>query len=312
MPEALISFDRWSLIMKISHLFYVMIALILLSGCVEPQKFVALETRVAAMEMENNRQLTRKNQTSKKSAAENQQTQLKIEKDLDAIVNRLNKAANISQEEYADLKYDIQVIKEDAQRLDGLIQEIKHNFEEYSQKDRADIEKTLEILDNAISKNHEKVIKLEKYMGFEPSAATAPEIENSQVSSEAPKKDAEQELYDFAKKLFDDGDKENARIQFENFINKYSDSMNADNARFWIADSYYAEKWFEKAILEYQKVLEEYPDSNKLAAARLKQGYAFAELGEKANARLILKELLKKHADSNEAKYAQEKLKSLK
>jgi len=58
--------------------------------------------------------------------------------------------------------------------------------------------------------------------------------------------------------------------------------------------------------------MEEYPDSNKLAAARLKQGYAFAELGEKANARLILKELIKKHPDTNEAKYAREKLKKLK
>ncbi|MCP4718042.1 MAG: tetratricopeptide repeat protein, partial [Desulfobacteraceae bacterium] len=72
-----------------------------------------------------------------------------------------------------------------------------------------------------------------------------------------------------------------------------------------------AEKWYEKAILEYQKVLEDYPESNKTAAARLKQGYSFAELGETANARLILKELIKRHPDSNEAKYARKKLKSL-
>jgi tol-pal system protein YbgF len=154
------------------------------------------------------------------------------------------------------------------------------------------------------------VIQLEKYMGFEPSLPG--EMEKKAISDEAPGKNSEQKLYAFAKKLFDDGDKENARIQFENFINKYPKSDNADNARFWIADSYYFEKWFEKAILEYQKVLELYPTSNKLAAARLKQGYAFAELGEKANARLILKELLKKHPNSNEAKFAQKKLKNLK
>ena len=150
-------------------------------------------------------------------------------------------------------------------------------------------------------------------MGFEPSATDGIDgVEKKVASSENPEKNAEQELYEFAKKLFDDGDMENARIQFGNFINKYPKSDNTDNARFWIADSYYAEKWFEKAILEYQKVLEDYPGSNKLAAARLKQGYAFSELGEKANARLILRELLKKHPDSNEAKYAQKKLESLK
>jgi TolA-binding protein len=63
--------------------------------------------------------------------------------------------------------------------------------------------------------------------------------------------------------------------------------------------------------LEYQKVLENYPNSNKNAAARLKQGYAFAALGEKANARLILKELITRYPNSQEAKYAKEKLKNL-
>jgi TolA-binding protein len=71
------------------------------------------------------------------------------------------------------------------------------------------------------------------------------------------------------------------------------------------------ETWYEKAILEYQKVLEQYPDSNKTAAARLKQGYAFAELGEHANARLILNELITRYPDSREAGFAKEKLKKL-
>jgi len=295
--------------MRTIYFFYSVIVLLIFSGCVEPQKFVALENRVAAMEMENNRQLSRQKEKLKVSAIQNKQNQLKLREDIEAI-KKIVTENSISREEYAELKYNIQTTKKDLQRVKGLIEEINHNFAEYSQKDREAIEKELDRLDHAISKNYEKVIKLEKYMGFEPSAAG--EVEKKAESSEKPKKDAEQELYNFAKRLFDDGDNENARIQFENFINKYPDSDNADNARFWIADSYYVEKWFEKAILEYQKVLEKYPNGNKLAAARLKQGYAFAELGEKANARLILKELLKKHPDSNEAKYAKAKLKSLK
>jgi len=160
-------------------------------------------------------------------------------------------------------------------------------------------------------RNYERLITLEKYMGFEPGEAKPVDANTQPLATSTPEAASEQESYALAKKMFDEGDKENARIQFENFINKYPDSKNADNARFWIADSYYAEKWYEKAILEYQKVLEEYPNSNKTAAARLKQGYSFAELGETANARLILKELIKRHPDSNEAKYARKKLKSL-
>jgi tol-pal system protein YbgF len=283
--------------------------LIFLSGCVESQSFAVLENRVAAIEMENNRQLTRKNAESKELAIQNEQQQLMLKQDFEALEKRLDEGHSMSRDEYAELKYDIQSFKEDLQRLEGLIGEVNHRFQTSSQQEKEAFDKQLERLDMAISKNYERLIRLEKYMGFEPSVGG--EIAKDLVASEEPAKDTEQEAYDFAKRLFDDGDNANARIQFENFINKFPDSPNADNARFWIADSYYAEKWFEKAILEYQKVLEGYPDSNKLAAARLKQGYAFAELGEKANARLILKELIKKHPKSNEAKYAQEKLKSL-
>lgn len=285
--------------MKTRYLFYSMIiALVFLSGCVQPSKFVALENRVAAMEMEYGRQTEKLKQY--------EQNQLEIKKFFKDLQKK-----SIGREEYAELKYNIKTMKEDLQKAEGLTQEVRHNISQYIQKDEKTLDLKLEQLDQAISNNYKKIIKLEKYMGFEPSAADQTQAEKKRESSEKPGQDAEQKLYDLAKKLFDDGDKKNARIQFENFINKYPDSDNTDNARFWIADSYYSEKWFEKAILEYQKVLENYPDSNKLAAARLKQGYAFAKLGEKANARLILKELLKKHPDSKEAEYARKKLKSL-
>jgi tol-pal system protein YbgF len=292
--------------MKILYSIVGVLVFVFLSGCVEDQSFVALETKVAVLEMESAQQLSGQNERLNAFATQSHQNQSKIK----TLEKRLSDSPVISQEEYAELNYTIKTMKEDLQRLKGSIEEINYHFTQGSQNGGTPIEKKIERLDQAISKNYEKLIKLEKYMGFEPSAAG--EIEKKTDPAQAPKENTEQQLYDAAKKLFDDGDKENARIQFENFINKYPDSDNADNARFWIADSYYSEKWFEKAILEYQKVLEDYPDSNKMAAARLKQGYAFAELGEKANARLILKELLKKHSGTKEAKYAQEKLKKLK
>jgi len=296
--------------MKIYHFFCIIIGFLVFYGCVEPQKFVALENRVAAMEMERKKQLN---------------AQSEKDKEIETIQEKVKEG--IRPEDYADMKYDIKVLKENNQRLENALEEINHNLGNYSKKDREELEKRLERLDNAISQNYEKLVELEKYLGLEPSRAvdTSPgekasitrtgdeqKAENRPPASDEPKNEnEEQALYAAAKKMFDEGDKANARNQFEEFIKKYPKSDNADNARFWIAESYYSEKWFEKAILEYQKVLENYPKSNKTAASRLKQGYAFAELGEKANARLILNELLKKHPDSNEAKFAKEKLKSL-
>jgi TolA-binding protein len=68
----------------------------------------------------------------------------------------------------------------------------------------------------------------------------------------------------------------------------------------------------KKAILEYQNVIEKYPKGNKAPAALLKQGLAFSNIGDTANSKLILQELGRKYPNSNEAKVAAEKLKTMK
>lgn len=282
-------------------ILFIGMGIILFTGCVAPEQQKTIDNRISALEAENGRQAS--------LLAELGGREARMAADLESIRSELQTDGKSIRENTAEIKYEINRMKERFQQLEGLIEEIKYSFGSNTQVQSDEQEKRLDRLDNAISRNYEKIINLEKYMGFEPTAAK--QADPGTDTAERPRQASEQELYDFAKKLFDDGDLENARIQFENFINKYPDSKNADNARFWIADSFYAEKWYEKAILEYQKVLENYPKSNKNAAARLKQGYSFAELGEKANARLILNELIKRHPKSKEAAYAKEKLKNL-
>ncbi len=269
-------------------------AIVLLSGCVAPNQFEALETRVAVIEQDSGR----------RNALDQTNTN-----DFGHLKQQVDEFSKTTREDYAEVKYDIQQLKEDFHGIQAQLEEVSYKFGMNGQESQESLEKRLERLDNAISRNYEKVIALEKYMGFEPTASGSPGQKNDHMPSQ--KQDTEDGLYAYAKKLLDQSDLENARVQFENFISKFPDSKNADNARFWIADSYYAEKWYEKAILEYQKVLENYPNSNKNASARLKQGYAFAALGEKANARLILNELITRYPNSQEAKYAKEKLKNI-
>ncbi|WP_289023124.1 tol-pal system protein YbgF [Desulfobacter postgatei] len=269
--------------------FYLCLAaIVVISGCVTPNQYEVLETRVAVIEQNNSRRNTL-DQTNTDELGH-----------LKQLVDEFSKTAR---ENYAEMKYDIQQLRDDFHKTQSQIEEVS------GQESQESLEKMLERLDNAISRNYEKIVALEKHMGFEPSVSGSPGQNNDSVAGEI--QETEEGLYSYAKKLLDQGDLESARLQFENFISKYPDSQNADNARFWIADSYYAEKWYEKAILEYQKVLENYPNSNKNAAARLKQGYAFVALGEKANARLILKELITRYPNSQEAKYASEKLKKI-
>ncbi len=100
-----------------------------------------------------------------------------------------------------------------------------------------------------------------------------------------------------------------ARLNY--FLRKHPQSKYADNAQYWIGESYYALKEFDQAILEYDAVRRKYPSGNKVPAALLKQGFAFAELGDKVDARLILQELIARYPQSKEAVMAKKKVKAL-
>ena len=99
--------------------------------------------------------------------------------------------------------------------------------------------------------------------------------------------------------------------RFKDFQKKHPKSNLAANAQYWIGESHYALREFDQAIIEFDAVRTRYPEGAKVPAALLKQAYAFAELGENSNARLLLQEVVEKHAQSPEATQAKQKLKTL-
>ncbi|MFO7989746.1 MAG: tol-pal system protein YbgF [Desulfotignum sp.] len=286
-----------------------MAVLLLLSGCVAPDQYRVLENRVNALEMDN----------ARLKALQAKFDGLSTE--LSAAVEALEKTVQANDQDFreriAEINQDLQQVHKKYGQLQGVMEETAYQLGTTDLGTRPNLTQILDRMDRAVSRNQTRITRLETYMGFEPTVPGTDDTNGPDTpvpdtdEGQTPKPVSDKTAYEQAKKTFDNGDMDAARIQFENFINTFPESSLVGNARFWIADSYYVEKWYEKAILEYQKVLEEHPDSNKTAAARLKQGYAFAELGENANARLILNELINRYPDSREAGFAREKLKKL-
>lgn len=102
-----------------------------------------------------------------------------------------------------------------------------------------------------------------------------------------------------------------AIARFTEFLKKHPKSSLAANAQYWIGECYYALRKFDQAIIEFDVVRRKYPEADKVPAALLKQGFAFAELGEKLNARLVLQEVVEKFPESAEAGKAKLRLKAL-
>ncbi|MBI2359565.1 MAG: tol-pal system protein YbgF [Deltaproteobacteria bacterium] len=117
--------------------------------------------------------------------------------------------------------------------------------------------------------------------------------------------------YEEALALMERKDFRGAIARFKDFLNKHPESDLADNAQYWIGEGHYALREFDQAILEFDAVRRKYPKGDKVPAALLKLGFAFAELGDKIDARLILQELIGRYPQSEEALKAQQKLKTL-
>jgi tol-pal system protein YbgF len=116
--------------------------------------------------------------------------------------------------------------------------------------------------------------------------------------------------YENAWRSFERKDYQVAASRFREFIKKYAKSRLTASAQFWLGESHFGLKEFDKAIVAYDEV-RRFPQSDKAAAALLRQGFAFAELGEKLNARLVLQELVEKFPQSAEAPRAKQRLKAL-
>ena len=118
-------------------------------------------------------------------------------------------------------------------------------------------------------------------------------------------------VYNEAYNTLRSGNYEGARQQFNNFLQKYKESDLADNAQFWIGESYFKQNKFEEAIVALEELIKNYPKSNKTAEAYYKQALSFSAISDVVAARARLEMLLSEYPNGELAQKAQQKLDEL-
>jgi tol-pal system protein YbgF len=78
--------------------------------------------------------------------------------------------------------------------------------------------------------------------------------------------------------------------EFKKFIQAHPKDSLSGNAQYWIGEGYYAKADYPKAITEFQKVIDNYPNNTKKCDTLLKQGMAFTNMKDPSNAKLFYKE----------------------
>ncbi|MGA8541471.1 MAG: tetratricopeptide repeat protein [Terriglobales bacterium] len=132
--------------------------------------------------------------------------------------------------------------------------------------------------------------------------------QQAQQMAQAPPPDV---LYNNALRDYNGAKNDLAIQEFSDYIKFYPNTDLAGNAYFYLAEIQFKAGDYQKAIENYDLVLQNFPSGNKAAAAELKKGFALLESGKEEDGVQELKRVIQRYPRTNEAIQARERLRKL-
>ncbi|MBI5561280.1 MAG: tol-pal system protein YbgF [Deltaproteobacteria bacterium] len=258
----------------------------------------------------------------------------RLVKENDALKARL--AALEAQEGGSDVKNDVDALRQKVAGVNNEMDKLRQEFsfvqgavesDDYSKTEAKDavrsVSASLAQMNDKVASLETRIKDVEAKTAALKDAAEAKEkaqaqAQMAQAGAEAAAQDAKpaqppaDDLYAKGYKAAIDKRLDEAQESLAAFLASYPDHKLASNAQYWLGEVYYAKGDFERAVLEFDKVVKKYPKAEKTAAAMLKEGYSFEKLGSVKEARVLLEDVVERFPKSTEAKLAKERLKALK
>ena len=122
---------------------------------------------------------------------------------------------------------------------------------------------------------------------------------------------SDQDNYQLAFDLLKNGNYMESAEAFGQFLAVFPSSPLADNAQYWLAETYYVQRQFTTALPTFQTVVDRYPDSTKLPDALLKIGFCSYELQQWDAAREALTRVAREFPETTAARLASQRLERL-
>lgn len=95
---------------------------------------------------------------------------------------------------------------------------------------------------------------------------------------------------------------------FNALLRNYPQGQYADNARYWLAETYYVQRNYPAALAEFDRLVQLNPGSPRVPGALLKIGYIQYEQEAYDQARAALGQVIAQYPDSTEARLAKSRL----
>ena len=227
-------------------------------------------------------------------------------------VNKLNATMNSLQKSVQDVQANsgtrLDTMSTQVQGLSDNLEEIKSRLGKLNQQ-LVDLQNSVQSIDARLSGGAPVMAPGNNAPG---SPSPSPSGASSLAPSGSPGPPASADtLYSNGLRDITNGKYELARSEFQDYLRYYGDTDLASNAQFYLGEIAYSQHQYEQAVQEYDKVLNNYPRSFKLATARYKKGMALLELGQKNPGIKELRDVVKRYPGTEEERRARAKLKDM-
>ncbi len=207
----------------------------------------------------------------------------------------------------AELVRDIERLKRENQELRGEMEQLTRQVRILEDRQRghyADLDDRLQAMEAAPPATAPPSEEDRAFTDADTAEDAVPIPELTPSAREA----NQAERYRAAFARLSDGLYDEAREEFEALIEDHPDGPYTANARYWIAETYYADRNFPEAEAHFQRVLSDHPESDKVPDALLKLGFAAFERGDLEQAQNRLEAVRTEHPETTAAGLAQQRL----
>ena len=136
---------------------FLMGCLAIMSGCVADQDMMMLENRVNSLEMDNSRHLEKQKIYDRK-----------LNKELVEMAGRVGTNDQLAREKYAEINASLAGFRDEIRALSGRVETLEFLISRDGGSSTATASNELKRLDNAVSRNYQRLMALEAHLGMEP------------------------------------------------------------------------------------------------------------------------------------------------
>ena len=221
--------------------------------------------------------------------------------DLEARLIRIERV--IDNQSLIELSTQVDQLRAQSQALRGEVETLRYESDNGADRQRQlylDVDGRLQTLEVAQTRAADLAITDLLAEDPVPLASRLPVVSGS-----------DQDNYQLAFDLLRNGRYMESAEAFGQFLVVFPSSPLADNAQYWLAETYYVQRQFTTALPTFQTVVDRYPDSTKLPDALLKIGFCSYELQQWDAAREALTRVAREFPETTAARLASQRLERL-